>query len=202
MKQTSSHIPFEKLADLADDRLPGGEREAAREHARHCPQCAGQLAELEKAIGLMRSDESEDAPRDVIHLAVALFSDRARKPEKSLARKILAALSFDSAEMTPSLGVRSGASSESRQLLYRAGDTDLDIRVASHDDCWVVSGQVLGAEDLSGGSIELEGGGGQVSSPLNDLSEFTLPPVPTGRYTLRLRLMNMDIEVPGFNLGA
>jgi hypothetical protein len=142
------------------------------------------------------------APRDVIHLTIAQFGTRARKPEKSLVRRVLAALSFDSAEMTPVLGVRSGASSESRQLLYRAGDTDFDIRVASHDDCWLVSGQVLGAEDLSEGSIELEGEGAQVSSPLNDLSEFTLPPVPTGSYTLRLRLMNMDIEVPGFNLGA
>lgn len=202
MKQTSSHIPFEKLADLADDRLPGGEREAVREHTRHCPQCAGQLAELEKAIGLMRSDESKDAPRDVIHLAISQFIAGARKPEKSLARKILAALSFDSAEMTPALGVRSGASSESRQLLYRAGNTDLDIRVASQDNCWVVSGQVLGTEDLSEGSIELEGGEARVSSQLNDLSEFSLPPVPTGSYTLRLRLINMDIEVPGFNLGA
>ena len=202
MKQTSSHIPLEKLADLAESRLTGAEREAAHEHARNCPACAGQLAELEKVIGLMRSDKAEDAPRDVIHLAVSQFNARARKPEKSLVRTILAALSFDSAQMTPAFGVRSGGQPETRQLLYRAGDTDLDIRVASSDDRWVVSGQVLGAEDLSEGSIELEGEGAQVASSLNDLSEFTLPPVPTGSYTLRLRLMSMEIEVPGFNLGS
>lgn len=202
MKFMSSHIPYEKLADLAERRMPVEEQARVREHTSGCTACDSQLTELERVTRLMSSDKAEDAPRDVIHMAVSLFGERALEPQKSLVKRILASLTFDSAGITPALGVRSAAQSESRQLLYHAGDTDLDIRVTPSEEHWIVSGQVLGAETLNEGSIELEGETACVSSQLNDLSEFALPPVPQGSYTLRLRLVNMEIEVPGFNLGA
>lgn len=202
MKFMASHIPYEKLADLAEGVASVEEQARLQEHISSCSDCASQLTELERVTSLMRSDRAEDAPRDVIQMAVSLFGSKAHEARKSFVKRVVAALTFDSAEMAPALGVRSGIQSESRQLLYHAGDTDLDIRVTPSDERWVVSGQILGADTLGEGSIELEGETAQVSSLLNDLSEFTLPPVPRGSYTLRLRLTDMEIEVPGFNLGA
>jgi hypothetical protein len=61
---------------------------------------------------------------------------------------------------------------------------------------------VLG-EDCVGGRIELEARSGQLTAAdLNDLREFTLPPVPTGSYTVRLRLGNVEVEIPQLELRA
>jgi hypothetical protein len=201
-KHMSSHIPYEKLADLAERRLPSEEEKLTREHVTDCLDCDSQFRELERVVRLMCSDKAEDAPRDTLNFALSLYRSRADRPKQSLVTRILAALTFDSAEMTPAFGVRSGTQTEARQLLFHAGDTDLDIRVTPSDERWIVSGQLLGDENIGEGSIELEGETAQVSSHLNDLSEFTLPPVPDGSYTLRLRLTNTEIEVPRFNLGA
>ena len=113
----------------------------------------------------------------------------------------MAALTFDSAEMRPVFGVRSAGQAEARQLLFNAGDRDLDVRVEPSGAQWVVSGQVLGASEARG-RVVVEGESLEVSAALNDLSEFTLPALPAGNYTLRLILTDVEIEVPRFDLGV
>ncbi len=40
------------------------------------------------------------------------------------------------------------------------------------------------------------------SAVLNDIHEFNLPPVAPGRYTLRLRLRDVEGEIPLLELGG
>jgi anti-sigma factor RsiW len=199
MSTTSHHIPLERLADLAEGRLLPFESDAARAHISSCSSCAGRLARLEQVVGLMRTDTAEDAPPDVLARAVGLFRPRSASAERpSNLKRILATLSFDSMQAAHAFGVRSGQTS-GRQLLFRAGENDLDLRVAPSGDAWVVSGQVLG--ECSGGRVELRGASGAVAQVvLNDLCEFSLPPVRAGDYTLRLRLPDVEIEVPEIDL--
>lgn len=191
------HIAFERLADLAEGRLKEAERREALAHTRSCERCSAELARLESVINLMRTDESLDAPRDLVFAAKNLFKARAAESrQKSLASRILAALSFDSgAQLTPAFGLRSGQST-ARQLLYSAGESDLDLRLTpAEDDTWVVSGQVLG--ECYGGEVELQSADGTKSvAELNEVCEFRFEPVSAGSYTLRLRLGEMEIEVP------
>ncbi|HKR00952.1 MAG TPA: hypothetical protein VJT09_09775 [Pyrinomonadaceae bacterium] len=202
MNPIFNHLPFAKLADMAEGRTSPGERAASLEHVSACTRCSGELARLEQVIGLMRADRAEDAPPAVIARAVNIFRSRAalKTSEPSLARRILAALSFDSLQMTPAYGVRSGQQA-ARQLLYSAEENDLDLRVTPSGEDWVVSGQVLGAE-CAGGRVELEGTLGVSRAELNDQCEFRLPAVPAGSYQLRLRLGPMEIEVPELELRA
>jgi hypothetical protein len=202
MKPIFNHLPFEKLADLAEGRVPPEERVEALAHAAACPRCDAKLTELRRVVGLMRADESMDAPQELLASAVNMFrARRAAAPTKpSLVERIVAALSFDSLQMRPAYGVRSGQPA-ARQLLYSAGESDIDLRVAPSGDDWVVSGQVLGA-DCAGGEVELKGASGAARVTLNEQCEFRFPPRPSGTYSLRLRLGNTEVEVPELELKA
>ena len=158
MKLAPRHIPFERLVDLAEGRIAPDESGDARAHLSACAACAGQLAQVERLAGLMRADNSVDAPRDVLMNAVQLF--RARTPRESLTsgilRRVVAALSFDSRAPGLAFGVRSGQNADApRQLIFGAGDVDVDLRLAPVAEGWAVSGQVLGR--CAGGWAELGG---------------------------------------------
>ncbi|MBC7930456.1 MAG: hypothetical protein H7Z38_07780 [Rubrivivax sp.] len=201
MRLTPKHIPFARLADLVEGRLTTDEARDDRGHLGACARCAEQAAQLGRVTQLMRADTSEDAPRGAIFNAVRMFPARpAAEAAPGILRRIVAALTFDSNALAPAFGVRSGQSAPARQLLFSAGDFDVDLRLAPGGEGWTVSGQVLGR--CAGGEVELgEAGRAALSSvALNDLCEFTLPPVPEGSYALRLRLNELEIEIPDLSL--
>ncbi|HYJ47793.1 MAG TPA: hypothetical protein VEV81_14345 [Pyrinomonadaceae bacterium] len=195
-----NHPPFEKLADLAEGRLNTGESEALQAHTSACSRCAEKLGGLERVVGLMRSDEAENAPEELISRAVNLFRSRAASKEPSLVKRLVAALSFDSFQMSPAYGVRSGQA-QARQLLYTAGNYDLDLRVTQAGEAWNLSGQVLG-EECPGGHIEITGESATVRADLNEQCEFSLSSLPAGNYQLRLRWKELEVEIPRLELKA
>ncbi len=200
MKTTSQHIPFARLADLAENRALAEERTASMAHLSACSHCAADLQRVGQVLELMRTDTATDAPRDVLAYARNIFRG-SQLSEPSLLRRIVAALSFDSSlNRAPAFGVRSGQAT-SRQLLYSAEQSDIDLRISSQDDQWIVAGQLLG-QDCVGGRVEIEGESGLAVAALNELCEFTLPPLPPGSYTLRLLLRDAEVEIPQLELGA
>jgi hypothetical protein len=201
MKLAPRHITFERLVELAEGRVAPEESRDASAHLSTCASCAGQLAQVERLTQMMRTDDSVDAPRDLLAGALNLF--RARPRREGFLRRVVAALSFDSGALRPAFGVRSGQATSSRQLLFSAGDVDVDLRLAPGEEGWAVSGQVLG--ECAGGWAELGGAedeGRAARAELNELCEFALPAVPAGSYTLRLRLDDLLIEIPDLNLRA
>jgi anti-sigma factor RsiW len=189
---------------MAEGRLSPEEAADERAHLDACTRCAGQAAQLGHLAALMRADTSEDAPAGLVSGVVRMF--RARRAggtaEPGLLRRLVAALTFDSSSLTPAFGVRSGQAAAARQLLYSAGDLDVDLRLARGGEGWTVSGQVLGP--CGGGEVEMVGAEGSTatSAALNDLCEFTLPPVAEGDYIVRLRFEGTEVEIPGLSLRA
>lgn len=170
-------------------------------HLASCSACTAGLRRLEQVLELMRTDNSTDAPRDVLAYAINIFGGREQATEPSLLRRIVASLSFDSSSnIAPAFGVRSGQAA-SRQLIYSAEQSDIDLRISSEDDRWIVAGQWLG-DDCVGGRVEIVGENGSAEARLNDLCEFTLPPMPAGSYTLRLRFRDAEVEISELELRA
>ena len=203
MRLTPRHIPFARLADLAEGRLSPEEAAEERAHLADCTRCAGQAAQLGHLAALMRADTSEDAPAALVADVVRMFRARRATAEPGLLRRLVAALTFDSSSLTPAFGVRSGQPAPARQLLFSAGDLDVDLRLAQGPEGWTVSGQVLGP--CQGGEVELVGADGSTAAraALNELCEFTLlPPTPDGTYSLRLRLDGAEVEIPELSLKA
>lgn len=196
MSKSAKHIEFKTLLDIADRRLDKDIEQAA--HLQNCRRCADELHRLENLMALMKDDKSADAPPDVLSYAVNIFARREGKP--TLVQRIVAALSFDSFDRAPAYGVRSGTTT-ARQLMYSAGEKDIDLRInEDENNRWVVAGQVLG-EPCAGGEISLHGYEVSQSAYLNEQCEFTLPPVPAGSYELLFRLGNIEVEVPGLEIG-
>jgi hypothetical protein len=117
-----------------------------------------------------------------------------------LQRRILAALHFDSLGLAPAFGVRSGKPG-ARQLLFHAGVDEIDLRIEPAGEAWSVSGQVLGKATAHGRAI-LQGAESLSQAVLNELSEFTLPPVQAGTYTLILSLAEVDVEIEELRIGS
>ena len=204
MRLTPRHIPFARLADLAEGRLSAEETTEARAHLADCTNCSAQAAQLGHLAALMRADASEDAPPELVASVVRMFrTRRVQAEEPGLLRRLVAALTFDSSSLQPAFGVRSGQAAPARQMLFSAGDLDVDLRLAPGGEGWTVSGQVLGP--CKGGEVELiDADGASVArAALNELCEFTLlPPTPDGAYALRLRLDGAEVEIPELSLKA
>lgn len=191
---TSSHISLGTLADVIENRATPATLQAVRTHVATCSECGETLQRLERLIMMMRSDAAADAPRDLLMSAIKLFPPGAPRP----LRRIVATLIFDSRKAMPVFGMRSVRSS-SRQLLYSAQQTDLDLRITIQNDECIVAGQVI-REGYAGGLVEISGPTGSAEASLNELCEFTLPALPTGNYSLKVRMSDVEIEIPELEL--
>ena len=191
---TSPHITLETLADIVEGRATQGSLEAAMAHLAACSACDDTLNRLRQLTLLMRSDTATDAPRDVLMSAIDVFRPERRPPLP----RIIATLIFDSRHAGPAFGMRS-LNTSSRQLLYAAQHTDLDLRITIENEECVVAGQVL-REGCVAGLVEISGATGSVKVSLNELCEFTLPAIPLGDYSLRVRMQDVEIEIPKLEL--
>ena len=194
------HIPYRQLSDYVAGDLPLVDRVDVDAHIAACSRCAAELAELERIIELMRNDLSEDAPPDVIKRALKLFRARSQQNTSSdFRQRVLAVLHFDSIGLAPAFGVRSGKPG-ARQLLFSTNVNEIDLRIEPAGQAWLVSGQVLGGETASGTAV-LQGATGVSETALNELNEFTLPPVEAGTYKLILNLTDVEVEIEEIRIG-
>jgi hypothetical protein len=198
------HIPYTLLVDMVEGRFTPDAPMLA--HLAECPTCASSVAWLERVLGLMRSDSSVDAPPALVARAKRLFQVQPPAARPSLRQRIAAVLSFDSAATPLAFGMRTGVAGE-RQLLFNAGELDVDLRIAPSSASlpggqagWALSGQILGAD--GGRQIELRGPAGTATAAINALGEFTLAPVAAGAYTLTLQLDDLDLDLPTLEVGA
>lgn len=190
----NSHISLETLVDLAEERASSETLAAAEQHLAGCATCNETLQNLRRLISLMQSDTAKDAPRDVLSSALRIFAAARESPLP----RIVAVLTFDSRAAGPAFGMRS-IHSASRQLLYTAQETAVDLRVTVENDECNLAGQVI-RDNCAGAAVELSGVTGTVTTALNELCEFAFPAIPVGNYWLRVRMPDVEIEIPELEL--
>jgi hypothetical protein len=200
MNGSSSHISIETLADLVEDRLGAEAREAALAHIATCSACDKGVLEIRELMRMISSDRTEDAPGEILGAAIDIFSRQLQLTAPSSLRRIVAVLTFDSLKSIPAFGMRSGQA-VSRQLLYSAEESDLDLRITMQNDQCVVAGQVL-RDGCIEGLVEISGASGSAETSLNELCEFIFPALPLGNYQLRVKMWDVEIEVPELELTA
>ncbi len=179
----------ETLMAFAAAELPPDERRAVSTHLDVCRACERVVASVHTVRALAREPLLEDPPESVLRLAV-----RVPQPsEASLIRRLggtIAALVFDAGRDPLPAGVRSGPSA-GRQILYRALDYDVDIRVvASGPEQVRISGQVLPGPDrpmgaVAGIEIALVSPSGTTElCDTSELGEFSFAASAEGAYSL------------------
>lgn len=152
---------------------------------------------INKIIHLMQTDDSADAPADSVKWAKNIFRTRAAEaePKKSLVQKILAVLQMDLSGAQPAFGERSATLSQTRQMLFQAGENGIDLRITEDENGFEVQGQVLGE-----GFLNCTARLGDFEAKANQLSEFKFTNVPGGKYDLVLQTDDREIEIAGLEL--
>jgi anti-sigma factor RsiW len=193
---------FLQLIDLVEGRLDPTQAAQVRAYVATDQRAAAELVWLEATIGLMRADavEGVDAPDHVINRALRLIRPAmpvVRHPD--LLHRVMAVLRFDSLHQALAPGMRADATPQ-RQLLYTASTCDIDLRIVPHGDLLRISGQILGSDEP--GIVIAQNAHITVEAPLNDLSEFSLPLISAGVYTLTVRLDTIEMVIEGLDLSS
>ena len=183
MKLFNSHISNEEITGIADGRQAPSNETA--QHLKTCAHCAEELARYETVVGLMRRDDSAPAPAAARQFARDIF--RARQTQlqpqtESLTKRIKTTLKIDWSGLTPAFGERSSSSVASaaneRQMLFAAGDYDVDLRLKQTENGFAARGQVLG-ELPRNCSIFLETTSFTAECSVDEMGFFSFSPLPS-----------------------
>lgn len=154
-----------------------------------CPSCERELVAFAELRRIAGSDVLESPPAGVLARAQRIPEDRRRNPIAGLAGA-LAALVFDTLHDPLPRGARASGS-PSRQMLFRALDYDIDVRVIPAEPGRVrISGQVLPGPErpidaVVGLEVALLAPSATASvAATNELGEFDFGPRDEGDYTL------------------
>jgi len=191
------HISFTELADIAEEHSSASAE--ILQHLAACSNCSQELRAIRQTVALMKSDDTEAAPVELVNYAKNLFRAKRVAPKPSLVAQVLAVLTFDSLTLAPGFGLRSGIAA-GRQLIYETEMADIDLRVSPQSGEWEIAGQILGSSH-SEGKVNLESDAFSASADLNELSEFSFQSVPRGTYRMFVHLPNVEIETPPLEVG-
>ncbi len=150
-------------------------------------------------IELMRRDDSTDAPADSIRWASNLFRSRAAEPKVSLVRRLAAVLQMELAPGKAAFGERSASTTQVRQMLFKAEDNAIDLRIEPSGPDFIVRGQILG-EEFAGANLVLHEDERRLETVASDASEFVFEKVPAGRYELLIRRDDVEISLRTINI--
>ena len=154
---------------------------------------------IQNILELMRRDNSVDAPADQIRWASNLFRTRATEPKVSLVRKIAAVLQMEIGPGQAAFGERSTSASKVRQMLFRADDNAIDIRLEPGKKGFTVRGQVLGA-GFTDARVTLSDDIKTQETRTSATSEFQFDSVAAGRYQLVIRGENMEVSLKAIDI--
>lgn len=154
-----------------------------------------------KIVRLMQADDSADAPADALKWSKNLFRGRAAEPKKSIVERILGVLRHELAPNRAVFGERSASSSTAnvRQLLFGAGDSTVDLRIAKAGKGFRINGQIFG-EHFGGAKIRLFNAEKNFTAESNELSEFVFDKISKGKYTLSLISEEKEIFIENIEI--
>lgn len=155
---------------------------------------------MRQVSGLAQIDERWEPPGHVVRLAKAICPVRLPR-EVRLHHRILARLVFDSFSQPLPAGVRA-RQPRSRQVMYRAGDVFVDLRLDHEHGQPRVSlvGQIAsrGVPAASLNVFLMAGQEALARAPVNEFGEFQLQYIPGPRMRLRIPLDGGErgVDVP------
>src|SRR5262249_48791244 len=142
------HFDSENALDLIDGTMSDAERRFWNKHLESCIDCSDDLVVWKSLTVLLSADHLVDAPKEAIVFGKEIL-DKPRKKEtievKPILQQVIATLIFDSSAQPAFAGIREiglvGQASV-RQVVLRAADFDVRIRVSSSDERRDLLGQI------------------------------------------------------------
>jgi len=192
------HLTVENIMDYMDGMGTDVEKSTVEAHLVDCEECAELRQEFQVLTMQLREDSAFEPPAELVQWGIDLFQP-VMQPEKSGLRKIIAALVFDTFDQPMLAGVRR-VGAPPRQLLFRAGDVDVDVKIESMEanDRITLVGQVLSSATkfFDNTPVKLESHGiVRYRTRTNVVGEFSFDEVPKDTYHLSVDLPEGQITL-------
>lgn len=192
------HLSIENIINYTDGKVSDVEKPTLEIHLKSCRECAELHQEFLVLTNRLREDSSYEPPADLVQWGVNLFQP-VIQPETGGLRKIIASLVFDTFDQPMLAGVRR-VGVPPRQLLFRAGDVDVDVKIESMEanDRITLVGQVLSSATkfFDNTPVKLECHGiVRYRTRTNLVGEFSFDEVPKDTYHLSVDLPEGQITL-------
>jgi len=193
------HVSTEQIVNYTDGSTSVAERAVYENHLTACKECHGLSEEFQFLVTRLRNDSTCEPPRDLVQWGVNLFQPVAQPATGGILKKLIALLVFDTFDQPALAGVRR-VGTLPRQLLFRAGEVDVDVKIESMEanDRITLVGQVLSnAEKFFDNTVvKLESHGVvRYKTRTNPVGEFSFDEVPKDTYHLSVDLPEGQITL-------
>jgi len=192
------HLSIENLMNYVDGQGSDVEKSTEETHLAGCRECSELRQEFQLLVSQLREDSSFEPPASLIEWSKNLFQP-VIQPTSGGLRKIIASLVFDTFDEPMLAGVRR-VGAPPRQLLFRAGDVDVDVKIESMEanDRITLVGQVLSSATkfFDNTPVKLESHGiVRYRTRTNGVGEFSFDEVPKDTYHLSVDLPEGQITL-------
>jgi len=194
------HITVENLIGYIDGQGSDVEKSTLEGHVTTCRDCAELKQEFQALIHRLKEDASFEPPAELVQWSINLFQP-VMQPQGAVSglRKFIASLVFDTYDQPMLAGVRR-VGAPPRQLLFRAGDVDVDVKIESMEanDRITLVGQVLSNTEkfFDNTPVKLESHGiVRYRTRTNVVGEFSFDEVPKDTYHLSVDLPEGQITL-------
>jgi hypothetical protein len=182
-----------------DGRVSGEGKLAVESHLSECNDCVELKDELGLLVLRLQEDTTFEPPAELVQWGVSLFQPLLQPSTGGKLRKLIAALVFDTFDQ-PLLACVRRVGAPPRQLLFRAGDVDVDVKIESMEanDRITLVGQVLSttAKFFDNTPVKLESHGiVRYRTMTNLVGEFSFDEVPKDTYHLSVDLPEGQITL-------
>ena len=193
------HLSTENLMTYIDGRTAGSDKPGVEQHLTMCCECDGLRQELQTLILDLRKDAVNEPPSETVQWGINLFQPVMQPAAGGKIRKIIAMLVFDTFDQPAMAGIRR-VGAPPRQLLFRAGDVDVDVKIESMEanDRITLVGQVLSNDSkfFDNTPVKLESHGiVRYKTRTNLVGEFSFDEVPKDTYHLSVDLPEGQITL-------
>jgi len=197
-----THLKTENILGFIDGSSTTSVRTETENHLKVCRECDDLRMELTELMTRLQADSAYEPPVQLMQWGIDLFQPVVR-PEAvgagAWVRKFVASLVFDTYDQPLMAGVRR-VGAPPRQLLFRAGDVDVDVKIESMEtnDRITLVGQVLssGAKFFDNTPVKLESHGiVRYKTRTNLVGEFSFDEVPKDTYHLSVDLPEGQITL-------
>lgn len=193
------HVNTEKLMEYMDGRASAEGKVAVEKHLSECSECVELKQDIQGLVLQLQSDAAFEPPAELVQWGVSLFQPMLQPSTGGKLRKMIAALVFDTFDQPLLAGVRR-VGAPPRQLLFRAGDVDVDVKIESMEanDRITLVGQVLSttAKFFDNTPVKLESHGiVRYRTITNLVGEFSFDEVPKDTYHLSVDLPEGQITL-------
>jgi len=193
------HLNTEELVEYMDGRVSDEGKLALENHLSSCEDCTELRTAIQALVLRLEEDTAFEPPADLVKWGINLFQPLLQPATGGKLRKMIAALVFDTFGQPLQAGVRR-VGAPARQLLFRAGDVDVDVKIESMEanDRITLVGQVLSttAKFFDSTPVKLESHGiVRYRTMTNLVGEFSFDEVPKDTYHLSVDLPEGQITL-------